>query len=441
MTRLEKIALAALEKAKRAGADLADVSVSAGSSRQVEIKDNKISAVTAHQAREVTIRAVVGRKIGFYRLHSLTEDDVRTGAVRAVEIAGSSEPDPDFHDLPHPEQAAGTPKGLSDPAVENLDLATLRTWALDNVSSAVDSVAGVRISGVTGAYVSRGVIVNTNGVSVSEEGTILTLDFFAVIRRKDDAGSYFAFSEARDLGGVSPAGVALKAARQAEGFLGAQDIAPGKYTVMLAPLASYDFLRHIAHAANAEEHQRKRSFLSGRVGETVMPEFMNITDDPLVDKGIYSGPYDGEGAARKRVKIISEGKLTGLLHSSYTAGKAGAENNGHGGRTGSVYPTNLVPSLGKRSHKEMLSDVEDGVMLLAGSLDPDPITGEVSSLLDFAMKIEKGRVVYPLRSVTAADKILPVFGNIAEVSADYEELPGNPMPYMLIDGMNLVGAA
>ena len=433
--------MAALEKAKQAGADLADVSASAGSSRQVEIKDNKISAVTAHQAREVTIRAVVGRKVGFYRLHSLAEDDVRTGAVRAVEIAGSSEPDPDFHDLPHPEKAVGFPKGLFDPAVENLDLATLRTWALDNISSATDNVAGVRISGVTGAYLSRGVIVNTNGVSVFEEGTIITLDFFAVIRRKDDAGSYFSFSEARDLAGVSPEGVALKAARQAEGFLGAQDITTGKYTVILAPLASYDFLRRIAHAANAEEHQRKRSFFSGRVGEAVMPEFMNITDDPLVDKGIYSSPFDGEGAARKKVEVISGGKLTGLLHSSYTAGKAGAENNGHGGRSGSVHPTNLVPSLGTRNHKEILSGVEDGVILLAGSIDPDPITGEVSSLLDFAMKIEKGQVVYPLRNVTAADKILPVLGNIAEVSADYEELPGNPMPYMLIDDVNLVGAA
>ncbi|HHN46032.1 MAG TPA: hypothetical protein ENN09_01200, partial [Planctomycetes bacterium] len=263
---LAALASAALDESLSAGADLADVSVSAGSSRQVEVRDNRIVAVMAHQAREVVVRAVVGRRVGMYRLHSLAENDVRSGARSAVEVARGADPDPDFIDLPHPEEQPDAPCGLFDPAIASLDLARLRSWAADNVASAVDAVPAARISGVVAAFSSAGVLVNSNGVRVADEGTLLTLDFFAVMRKGDDAGSYFGFSEARELGGIAPDGIALRAARQAARFLAARDLPSGRYPLVLAPLASYDLFRRIAHAASAEEHQRKRSFFSGRVG-------------------------------------------------------------------------------------------------------------------------------------------------------------------------------
>ncbi|MBN1807880.1 MAG: TldD/PmbA family protein [Planctomycetes bacterium] len=438
---LERAAALALDETCRAGADLADVSVSAGISRQVEARDNKVAAVFAHRAREVTIRAVVGRRIGFYRLHSLSDGDIRTGARFAVDVAGSAEPDPDFHDLPHPSGDVRVPADLYDPAVEDLDLARLRSWTDENIQSAVEKAHNARISGTTGVYVNRGVVWNSNGVKAYDEGSLVSLDFFAVVRDGDEAGSYFAFSEGRLLKDVSPSGVAERAAAQAAGFLGARDMPSGRYPVVLAPLASYDFFRRLAHAANAEEHQRNRSYLSGRVGEEIAPVFFNLRDDPLVGGGIYSGAYDGEGAVREQVQLIESGRLAGLLHSSYTAGKAGCENNGHGGRTGSVHPTNLRPSLGSTAGDDIVGSVDDGILLLAGSLDPNSVTGEISTLLDFAYRIENGTVAYPLRNVTVVDRMTDVIGAITEVSSDYEILPGNPMPHVLLDNIKIVGSA
>lgn len=74
--------------------------------------------------------------------------------------------------------------------------------------------------------------------------------------------------------------------------------------------------------------------LAGKFGRKVLPEFIDITDDPKLRTwkgkelmGSYS--VDDDGVAAERVQVVDDGKLTGLLMSRRPTKKV-QKSNGHG---------------------------------------------------------------------------------------------------------------
>jgi len=106
--------------------------------------------------------------------------------------------------------------------------------------------------------------------------------------------------------------------------------------IIEAPAAGVFFHEALGH--RLEGHRTKREgeghTFKDKLGETVLPEFLSVYDDPTLDEfdgvelyGYYR--YDDEGCAARRVDLVQDGVLTGFLMSRVPI-KNVTGSNGHG---------------------------------------------------------------------------------------------------------------
>ena len=429
----------ALEAARKAGAEWCDVVVSQGQDVGVEIENGSISAAEVVESRAVSVRAFVAGGRGLCVANGYEEHEVEVAAERAVRMAQAAEPDPDFKSLPDPEPA-GRVAGLYDAAVADMPVSRVVEIAAVNIDGARAVEPTVIVMGDVGKSSSSVAVVNSAGAEFFRRGSHLDVGMHTIIRRGGDAGSFFDFDTGRRLRDVDPLSVGQRAATVALTFLGAKTVRSARMPVVLGPLASYSLLGSLAWSTNAENIQRRRSFMVGRLGQKVGSSLLTLTDDGLIPAGLRSGSHDGEGAVRRRVLLFEDGVFRAMLHNSYTAGKANEPDTGHGNQGGGISPTNLQPRLGTVTSQEIIADTKEGLYINVGSLGPDPASGDISSSVDFGFKIENGRLAYPVTNTMISGHIFEVLANIDAVSSDYREEPGNRLPTIRIRDMQVAGA-
>lgn len=430
-----------VDEAKKAGADFADVSAGRGRHISVEVENGSICSTDVGRTDSLTVRAFIngGRgKISISGIEALDANPAEL-ARQAVEMARAADADPDFRTLP-PFEEVEEVEGLYDEKVEKLSPAD----AVEIVGRAVDEARAVDPEAIVMADVSIsagvGVIANSLGVAIERPGSHIEHSVFAVIRRGEDTGAFYDFDAGRNVDDVDLPPVGRNAAQGALAFLGAQKIRTKPMPVVLGPLSAYALLKTLAAAANAESIQRKRSYLVGRLGEKLGSDRVTLTDNAFIPRGLSSGAYDGEGALRREVALWREGRFEAMLHNSYTAGKAGAENNGHAAGSGGIAPTNVFVELGDTDAAGIIAGVEEGLYINLGSLSIHPTSGDISTSVDFGYKIEKGKLAYPVANAMVAGHVFDLLAGIEAVSSDYRSEPGAVMPTILISSLDVAGS-
>ncbi|CEH34479.1 TldD/PmbA protein [Romboutsia lituseburensis] len=124
---------------------------------------------------------------------------------------------------------------------------------------------------------------------------------------------------------------------------------------------------------SADSAQKGLSLLKDKEGEIIANEIVTIVDNPLLEDGLASTPFDDEGVATFKKEIVSQGKLTTLLHNLKTANKANVKTTGNGFKASyssqvGVEPSNLYIEKGEKSFDELMGLVGEGVVItdLAG---------------------------------------------------------------------------
>ena len=73
---------------------------------------------------------------------------------------------------------------------------------------------------------------------------------------------------------------------------------------------------------DADADKKGLSLLKDKEGEIIASDVVTIVDDPLLDNGLSSTPFDDEGVATYKKEIVFKGELKTLLHNLKTAYKA-----------------------------------------------------------------------------------------------------------------------
>jgi PmbA protein len=429
----------ALKAAMDAGAEWCDVSLGRSGDISVDVENGSIKAVEEVTNTGFTVRAFVRGAQGTFSASGFDRDDVLPGAREAAAMAKAAQPDPDFKSLPPPAEGDEVP-GLYDDRLRQMTAADAVDIIVKNVEGAREVEPGVVIAGGMTVDASESVLASSTGVRVRRRGTSVQLGFFSIVRRGDDVGSFYEFDMARMLDDFEPLGSGPEATRQALTFLGARKVASRRMSIVLGPLASWGFLRGLAGSTIAENIQRRRSFMVGRQGTKVASPLLNIVDDGLIGRGMFSGRFDGEGAPRRRVTLFENGVFNACLHNSYTANKAGEPNTGHGTQGGGTRPTNLVVALGDRTARQIIADTEEGIYINMGSVSPDPASGDISASVDFGFKIEKGKLAWPVVNTMVGGHIFDFLENLDAVSCDCRQEPGNKLPTLRIRDVQVAGS-
>ena len=128
-----------------------------------------------------------------------------------------------------------------------------------------------------------------------------------------DGGFGYASASACDLGTIDARAIGTKAAGLAERSRNPVGMEPGEYECILMPNAVADMVGMMAYMGfGALSYQENRSFMSGKLGQKIVSEDINIWDNGL-DPRTFVAVYDTEGVAKQCVDLIKSGVATGLL--------------------------------------------------------------------------------------------------------------------------------
>ena len=438
MEDIKQWVVKACELLKKKPINQAEVSVVSSNNVDVAVEKNKISSAAMHSGSTISVIAFCKGGSGKYSTTIQNEKDVEKAVDVVSSVAVNANPDSDFKTLPFP---SSYPKveNLFDEQIVSLEKEKILKWATDSIEEALNEEPNIIMSGELSLSFGRGFLANTNGIVADSQATHISFGLFGVLYSDNEIGSAFDFDEARILKDFAPSGLGAKVAKQARKQLGARKCRGGRFPVILSPLASASLFGVLAGACNAEDIQRKRSFLCDMKNKQIASKFLTIIDDPLIAGGLHSAPFDGEGTSHKKVLLLEKGILRTYLHNSYTAGKSGEENTAHATFGGGISPTNLVPRLGKRTSKEIISEIKEGIYIDSLSIHPDMASGDFSQPIDFGFKIENGQIAYPLKETMLGGNFLELLKNIEEISSDYREEPGNIMPTVKVRGIQVSG--
>lgn len=440
---LLSLAADAAAAARAAGADFADVDIARGRSIAVSVEANDVRLAEQHEPCAFSVRAFVNGGMGSSSGDGEpTLDELRRHVQTAVDMARLAGRDPDFRDLPAPADPLTPNDALSlyDPAIEAVSLADAVRLAREGVERVLALDSGIVVSGDVAVSGGMHAIASTTGFAESSRSTFAEVSLFAVARDGDDVGSFAEYTVGRhwsDLRIEPLAGIVVAGARRY------QHARPGParpMTLLLAPLAAGALLGSVVAAASAESIRRKRSVLAGRLGQRIGSPLLTIEDRPLEARGLYSGAFDGDGSPRLPVTVVREGLFAEMLTNHYTARLAGVRNNGRGTRRATIGPSNLHIQLGAQTEAELIRQIDDGIYLQSGSLEPDLASGDFSAVLDFAMKIDKGELTYPLAGAMAAGSLDDLLLGIDAVSRDYRADPGLVLPAVRVANVQFSGA-
>ncbi|RLF92028.1 TldD/PmbA family protein, partial [Thermococci archaeon] len=156
-----------------------------------------------------------------------------------------------------------------------------------------------------------------------------------------------------------------------------------------------------------------------KVGEVVSSENFTLIDDPTLEGGTNSYPFDGEGNPGRRKLIVKNGILTSFLADE----KYGRLLHIEGGNASRSY--NSTPEISTSNIIILPGDsaLEEGVFIRAvyGEHTANSITGEFSLNIELGYKVQRGEAI-PFKGNMIVGNVFEMLRNITEIGKDVERI-------------------
>ena len=435
-SRLEAWAEQALEAARKAGADHAEVNVGAARALTVAVRMNEVESVQFQRDRDLGLTVYVGRRSGAASTTDITDHGLRQAAEAAVSIASSSEEDP-CSGLPEVDQFANEfpDMDLCHPWSITAEAAAEIARVCEASAFAVDK----RVSGSEGASVdvqqSRSVLSNSLGFCGYRARTDHSLG--CAVIASDESGMqqgywYDTRRAADDL--LSAEATGLEAGKRAVGHLGPRRLSTRRAPVLFAAEMARSLFASFCSAISGASLYRRSSFLLDQIGENVFAPQVQISQKPFLKRAAASAAFDNEGVATRDRDLVVDGVLQGYLLGSYAARKLGLQTTGN---AGGVF--NLVVGSTGGDFDRLLSELDTGLLVtdMMGT-GANLATGDYSRGAA-GFWVENGIIAYPVQEITLAGSLQEMYRNIRMIGNDVDTRGRIRCGSVLVDGMTIGG--
>lgn len=332
-------------------------------------------------------------------------------------------------------------KGVYDNKFNDLSLDESVEFLKDTISTASDSGCEVTGSGFS-ASEGRSLIVNSNGVSIEDEGTGFGLGLSVTIQKDGEIATAYNSQSSRffDLDGEK---LAEDVCNLAKSSLNTKPVETGDYDVALDYYAATGLLQTFIGAFNGENVLRGRSILKDKIGSEIASPTLSIIDNPLLEKGMYTAKCDGEGSVSRKTDLIENGVLSSFIYDLYNANKIGEKTTSNGLRgsyltTPMISPTNLEF---KFSEMKDLSEIKRGVLTTSvlGAHTANPISGDFSVEASNAFKIENGELTDPINKAMISGNIFEIMETVEGLKSVIKQYGSYILPKLLVHDLRVVG--
>jgi PmbA protein len=446
--RFQQLVEDALAYAKGLGASDAGVEVSEGAGLSVSVRKGEIENVERNRDKSIGVSVYIGKRRGNASTSDFSRAALEQTVRAAYDIARFTAEDP-AAGLPDAEDLA-----RGEAAQRTLDL--FHPWDID-AEGAVDLAArceraalGVdrRITNSEGAGVSAQqshfFAGNSRGFRGGYASSRHSLSVAPIASLPGTGGDdmqrdawYSSMRAPQDL--AAPEAVGRYAAERALSRLAARKIATCEVPVLFESTVAAGLLGAYVQATSGGALYRKSSFLLDSLGKAVMPEHIDIHENPHVPRGKGSAPFDDEGVVTRERDVVQGGVVQGYFLSSYSARKLGMRTTGHAGGSQNLrftsrrtQPSDDLDAMIGKLHRGLF------VIELMGQ-GVNYVTGDYSRGAA-GFWVENGRIAYPVHEITIAGNLRDMLKSIVAVGADAYTLGGKTIGSVLIERMKIAGS-
>ena len=435
------------EKAKKDGFEECEIYFSDGESISISVYENEVEKYNLSKSFGLSFRGKINNKMGYSYTEILDEDAIDMLINSAKNSAALIENE-DEQFIYGGDKIYSEVKTYSK-ELENIDPAKMIELALDleqeakNYSDKVVNINGCKISYSSSNYG----IYNTKGLELTNKDNILTSYVVPVVEDKSGKNDGVGYVVASSIEEVNPKKIAKEGVEEALSKLGGKSIPSGTYNTIIYNEAMVQLLETFAGAFSGDAAQKGLSLLKGKEGEMIASSIVTIVDDPLLDGGLASAPFDDEGVATFTKELVYEGKLNTLLHNLKTAHKQGVKSTGNGFKSSyassvGVSESNLYIRKGKKSLEDLIKEINEGVIItdLAGLHSGANVVSGDFSLAAKGFYVEDGKKSFPVEQITLAGNYFDLLKNIVEIGDDLKFPMSNVgSPSVIVTGLSIAG--
>lgn len=432
----------ALRTLELTSADEAEARVVADSSALTRFANNVIHQNVADHDVQVSVRAVLGTRIGVASTNRTDEESLRAVCALAVSAASEASEDPRFPGLPGPVRVT-TPEDRFCEGTASFDAAARAEASAEIIGQS--SSRGLTAAGTVAASIGTVAVANSKGVGV---GMPTTLARATALSTHASGGSGWASWTGKDVEGLAAGLLGDEAAALAQRSANPGDLERGEYAVILGPEAVGDILEFLAYTGfSAKAYEEGRSFMSGKLECGFGSELVTIVDDALAPHALGL-TFDCEGMPKRPVSIIEYGVALRPVTDSYWASRGGWPNSGHAlpaPNSFGPYPLNLEMWPGESTLDELIGSIERGVYVTRFHYVnvEDPMTVLLTGMTrDGTFMIEDGALSRPLKNQRFTQSALDALYWTSGVSAERrfvgEEAP-SLAPAIKVDKFSFTG--
>ncbi len=438
----------ALALARRLGASNAGVEVAESAGLGVSVRKGELENIERTRDKSVGVLVYIGQRRGNATTSDFSAAALKQAVQAAYDIARFTAEDP----------AAGLPDeaDLATPAQAQRDLDLFHPWAID-AAQAADFARRCEQA----AFDTDPRIANSEGASVSAQqshfcagnslgfrggyaGSRHSISVAPIASARGANGRehmerdawYSSMRDAAELAG--PEQVGRYAAERALARLNARRVKTAEVPVLFESTVAAGLLGAYVQATSGGALYRKTTFLLDSLGKPVMPEHIDIDEDPHIAKGKASAPFDDEGVATSHRRVLEGGVVQTYFLSSYSARKLGMRTTGHAGGSQNLIMASRRTEEGD-DLEAMLRKLNRGLFVteMMGQ-GVNYVTGDYSRGAA-GYWVDKGRIVHPVSEVTIAGNLGDMFKAIVAVGADRYTMGGKTIGSVLVERMKLAG--
>src|SRR5277367_2628931 len=445
---LQQLATDIVAKAMRAGATDAEVVIREGDEFSTLVRLGQVETLKESGSRGVGLRVFLSQRAASTSSSDLSSEGIEHLVTGAIALARVTSEDP-FAGLPEPGAFGQLSEDLdlfyedvySLPGDQRIDYARRAEAAALAADTRIQNSDGGSFDAATG----RKVLANSRGFLGEYRSSYCSVSTSPIaLSSNGEMQRDYWYSSARTLAKLdSPESVGAEAARRTLRRLDGRRVPTQRAPIVFAPEIARSLIGAIFDAANGDSIYRGASFFTGKLGEQVAAESINVIDDGTIVGGHGSSPFDGEGLPTRRKVIVENGVLKTYLLNTYTARKLNMQSTGNAVRGLAGNPGigngNLYLEAGSFSPEEILREIKTGfyVTELLGQ-GVNMVTGDYSRGAS-GLWIENGELTYPVQEVTVAGNLKEIFRNITAIGNDLVFRGSVASPTLRIDGMTIAG--
>jgi len=386
-------------------ADECEASLSGNEGGNIRYARNAVSTAGDISTISLAVSSSFGKKTGTATINEFDDASLEKVVRRAEELAQLAPENPEYMPLLGaqtykesigyvPATAAVTPDTRAEAVGKSIQV------------SKEEKLEG---AGFLENTTSFDAMMNSKGLFAYNTDTDIIFSITA--RNAAGTGSGYAARGFNDVSKLDTYGATKIAAQKANGSATAKAIEPGKYTVILEPVAGAYMLENMFRGLDARSADEGRSFMSkagggNRLGEQLMNENVTIYSDPFHPE-LPSATWNGDGQPLEKTTWIEKGVVKNLGYSRFWAQKKNVKPVPFG--------ANYIMEGGNASLEELIKSTEKGILVsrLWYIRMVDPQTLLLTGLTrDGTFYIENGQIKHPIKNFRFNESPVIMLNNV-----------------------------